>query len=1188
MKFFGQSDSSAPHKRRLPVKVMSLFIFLFVFVGGVSAANPPVTIHLKNVTVAELLRQIEAQGQYSFAYNNADIDLTRVVSVDADAWPIERIVLKCIPDVLVNVERNKVILTPRRGEQVSPPRKISGKVADASGNPVVGATVLLKDGETVRGTSSGTNGTFAFDSFSLSDKAALEVSFIGFDTYKAAVGARTFFDVVLTSAQQSIDEVVVVGYGVQKKANLTGAVATVSQKELKDRPVSNVGRALQGVIPNLNVTLSSGQPGAGASYNIRGTTSPNGGSPLILIDGVETYPDRINSNDIESITVLKDASSAAIYGARGAFGVILITTKSGQYNEKAEVSYNGYFSVSSPTTSTDYETRGYYSAKIADFFMMATQNTPYTSYTEADYKALWERRNDRTENPARPWVVTDNRNGRQQYVYLANFDWYNYLYDDSRPTWDHNINIKGGSKSLSYMVSGRYYQQKGVNRLEPDMFKSYNFRVKLQAEIKPWLTIASNTKFFQSNYRYYGYEDEYNNFRKPTLHALASFVPVNPDGTAVSHTSMTQSSTHYVMDGYNAMMQKGKSFGNKKTQEITTTFEATFKLHRDFNVKADFSYTQGYLHNDYRSVNVQYSQYPGEVMTEPEGSFPNKYKEVVWDQNYYVADVYGTYNRTFAEKHNLTLIAGYNYEAKYFRDLTAANDGLLSEELSDFNLAKGTTNFTLNGGRNEYAIMGLFYRAAYDYRGKYLFEVNGRYDGTSRFPRGKRYGFFPSFSAAYRISEEPFFEPLRKAVDNLKIRLSYGSLGNQQIGYYDFIQTVTTKGSMSDYSFDGTTLGQHATVSDPVSGDQTWEKVVSKNLGLDLNMFSNRLSLTADFYIRDTKGILGKGKSLPSIYGADEPQVNSNNLRTKGYELVLGWRDSFKLAGSTFSYGITGSFSDYTAKYTKCDNPSGLIGDPYVGKKYGEIWGYKVDGLFRTDEEAAEYASRIDLSTVAAGYYSATGAYGKGVRAGDIKYLDLNGDNIVNGGKGTLEDPGDRRVIGNSSPRYQYGLTLNLSWYGFDLSVFMQGIGRLDWYPGADNLRFWGPYSRPYATFIPKNFMSRVWSEENPDAYFPRARAYTSLNSTQGTAYYTNDRYLQNLAYCRLKNLTIGYTIPRRLTSKVGIKECRIYFSGENLATWSALESDFLDPEQAAADSDKKSNVYPWCKTYSVGLNLTF
>ena len=540
---------------------------------------------------------------------------------------------------------------------------------DDKGAPVVGATVLLSDGGQTKGITTSFDGKFAFPAEILSTDATLSVSFIGYTSYQAKIGNRTFFDVVLTSSEQSIDEVVVVGYGVQKKANLTGAVASISQKELQDRPVSSVGRALQGAIPNLNVTLSSGQPGAGASYNIRGNTSPNGGSPLILIDGVETYPERINSNDIESITVLKDAASAAIYGARGAFGVILITTKSGKFNEKAEVSYNGYFSVSSPTTSTDYETRGYYSAKIADLFMLSAQNTPYTSYTESDYQALWERRNDKKENPARPWVITDRRNGQQQYVYLANFDWYNYLYDDTRPTWDHNINIKGGSKALSYMVSGRYYQQKGINKLLPDMYKSYNFRAKLSAELRPWLTISSNTKFFQSNYKYYGYEDEYNNFRKPTLHALASFVPVNPDGTAVSHTSGTNSSTHYVMDGYNAMMQKGKSGGNKKIQEFTTTFEAEFKLHKNFNVKADFSYTQGYLHYDYRSVNVEYSKYPGVVETEPEGNFPNAYKETVYDQNYYVADVYGTYNSTFSDKHNLTIIAGYNYEAKYFGDL---------------------------------------------------------------------------------------------------------------------------------------------------------------------------------------------------------------------------------------------------------------------------------------------------------------------------------------------------------------------------------------------------------------------------------------------------------------------------------------------------------------------------------------
>ena len=516
------------------------------------AQNPVISLTLKNATVREVIEAVKTQSGYSFWYRESEIDLRKRVSVEAHDQNVLKLLDGVLADqgILAKLEGRHIVLYKSDPAGRGREYQLKGRVETEAGDPIVGANVLVEG--TTNGMVTNSKGEFALN---VTAGARLSVSFIGYDAAQVEVGNRTHLTVVLKENNQLLDDVVVIGYGVQKKANLTGAVATVSQKELKDRPVSNVGRALQGVIPNLNVTLSSGQPGAGATYNIRGTTSPNGGSPLVLIDGVETYPDRINSNDIESITVLKDASSAAIYGARGAFGVILITTKSGKYNEKAEVSYNGYFSVSSPTTSTDYETRGYYSAKIADFFMMATQNTPYTSYTEADYKALWERRNDKTENPARPWVVTDRRNGRQQYVYLANFDWYNYLYDDSRPTWDHNINIKGGTKALSYMVSGRYYQQKGVNRIEPDMFKSYNFRVKFQAEIKPWLTIASNTKFFQSNYKYYGYEDEYNNFRKPTLHALASFVPVNPDGTAVSHTSMTQSSTHYLMDGYSAMMQ---------------------------------------------------------------------------------------------------------------------------------------------------------------------------------------------------------------------------------------------------------------------------------------------------------------------------------------------------------------------------------------------------------------------------------------------------------------------------------------------------------------------------------------------------------------------------------------------------------------------------------------------------------
>ncbi len=1166
-------------------KLLLLGILLF----GLSVATwaQKVSLNCENVELQEVLLSLKKQTGYGLVFSDEVVDVHKKVSIKVEKEELSVALTQLLKDdnVTFEIKNKKIYLMEKRqkGKASAASKKLSGVIVDENGIPIIGASIMVKG--TTNGTIADIDGNYTLQD--VPADAIISISYIGYKTLNLKVGSKDLDKIVMKEDTEMLDEVIVVGYGTQKKANLTGAVATVSQEVLKDRPVANVGGALQGLIPNLNVTFSSGQPGAGASYNIRGTTSPNGGDPLVLVDGVESSLEHVNPGDIESVTVLKDASSAAIYGARGAFGVILVTTKSGHQNEKAQVSYNGSFSISTPTTSTEYETRGYYSAKIADFFTLSSTGQPYTSYTESDYEAMWERRNDKTEHPDRPWVTTQMRNGKQQYVYLANFDWYNYMYDDSRPTWNHGINVSGGSKALSYMLSGRYYTQKGVNRIQPDRFQSYNFLAKFQAEITPWLKLTSNTKFYSSTYNYYGYESQGKNFRSPTLHALASFVPQNPDGSSVFYHTNTANAGHTLMDGYAAMLQNGKNKGHKRNKEFSTTFEVAIQLHKALNVKADFTYTSGNTHNDYRMANAQYSQYPGIIATESSNKyFLNNYKESLQESNYYVANVYATYQNSFAQKHNLTVLGGYNYEAKDIRGLTAANDGLLSEELSDFNLAKGD-NFTLNGGQNEYAIMGLFYRVAYDYQGKYLAEANGRYDGTSRFPRGKRFGFFPSFSAAYRISEEPFFEPLRKTIDNLKLRLSYGSLGNQQIGYYDFVQTISTQGNMN-YTFDGTSKAPHATVSDPVSSNQTWEKVISKNIGLDLNMLRNRLSFTAEFYIRDTEGILGRGKSLPSIYGANEPQVNSNDLRTKGYELTLGWNDQFTLLNKPFKYGVSLSFSDYTAEYVKCDNPSGLLNDPYEGKKYGEIWGYIVDGLFASDEEAAAYGAKVDMSQAAPGCYNATGNYGKGIRGGDPRYLDLNDDGIVNGGKNTLEDPGDRRIIGNSTPRYHYGINANFSWNNIDFSAFFQGIGKLDWYPGSDNSRFWGAYCRPYQTFIPKNFMSDVWSEDNPDAYYPRARAYASLNTTNGTVYYTNSRYLQNLAYCRLKNLTVGYTLPKQLSQKAGIQNLRVYVSGENLITWTALKNKFLDPEQAAADGNKVSDVYPWSKTYSVGINVTF
>lgn len=1149
---------------------------------GLLAQIPTVTVNMQDVTVQDVLKDIEGKTDYAFFYNNADLDVSRRVSVDFVDQPIGNVISSILPDFEYRIENKKIILTRIAAAwpgNDSGTYLITGTIKDTEGYPLVGAYAMVRTGGESYGGVADLDGKFVIEL--PATPAASDIitfSFIGFSEESMTIGSRSSFDAVLKDNSELLTESVIVGYGVQKKVNLTGAVASISFEEFKDRPVANVGQALQGLIPNLNITQNSGRPGDSSTYNIRGNTSPNGGSPLILVDGVETYLERINSNDIASISVLKDAASAAIYGARGAFGVILVTTKGGRFNTKTTVTADAKFSVSASTTSTDFETRGYYSAYIADLFMSTQGGVPYTNYTAYDYQRLWERRNDVVENPERPWVVTEMRNGRLSYVYLANFDWYNYMFDDSRPTQDYNINVSGGTDAVSYFVSGRFYHQDGYFRVGPDDYDSFNARAKVDVKITPWLKLSTNTKFFNGKYFYYG-----NEYRRPTLHALASFVPVNPDGTAVSHTALTSSSSHYIMDGYSAMLLKGKQWGKQRTTEVTNSWVLTANITDKFTFNTDFSYKFGYLRNEYRDATVEYSMYPGEILQESTSAYRDRYSDTVWEQNNYVANAYFAYQNIWKDAHEFTATVGANYEARHYKDLSVRRNNLLTEELTDFDLATGEID-TLTGGVDEYSLAGLFYRFTYGYKSRYLFEMNGRYDGSSRFLEGHRWGFFPSFSAAYRISEEPFMAPVKHVLSNLKIRLSYGSLGNQNIGYYDYYQTVSTSGNMS-YTFDGSSLSGHATVSDPVSTG-TWETVVTKNIGIDLGFWKDKLTLSGDFYVRDTKGILTIGKQLPSIYGASEPKVNANDLRTTGWELQLEYKNFFMVGRHRFDYNIGGNLSDYTAVYTRADNPSGLISSPYVGQRLGEIWGFRVGGLFDSDEEAAEYASRVDMSQVCLDYYNSIGEYGKGVRGGDMKYLDLDGDNVLTFGKSTLDDPGDREIIGNSQPRYSYGFHGGFNFFGFDFQVFFQGIGHMDWYPGSDNQRFWGPYSRPYVTFVGRDFMSDVWSETNKDAYFPRARGYSALSA--GSLYYTNDRYLQNLAYIRLKNLTFGYTFPDRLMGKSGISKLRLYFSGENLWYASPLHSKYVDPELLAIAGDKNGNTYAFCKTFSFGVTLEF
>jgi TonB-linked SusC/RagA family outer membrane protein len=500
---------------------------------------------------------------------------------------------------------------------------------------------------------------------------------------------------------------------------------------------------------------------------------------------------------------------------------------------------------------------------------------------------------------------------------------------------------------------------------------------------------------------------------------------------------------------------------------------------------------------------------------------------------------------------------------------------LSSEILNDLNL--GTGEQTVAGGASAYAIQGYFYRFNYNYKGKYLFETNGRYDGSSRFPAGQRFGFFPSASVGWRVSEEGFFNPIKHIVSDLKIRGSVGQLGNQAVSSpYPYISTMNP-GTMA-YILDGERARYYGSPA-PVSGDLTWERVTSYNVGIDIGLLRNRLTISYDQYIRNTEGMLSNGVKIPNVFGATQPLVNIADLRTKGFELTVGWRNMVMVGGKPLRYNAGFNLSDNRSHITKINNPTKLTYSLYEGKEIGEIWGYVTDGYFKTDAEARTYPvnqtwlnkGRIDNNIQ--------------IGAGDLRWVDLNGDNTISAGANTTDDPGDQRVIGNSTPRYQYSFNGGVNWRNFDLSVFFQGLGKMDWYPGNNADRFWGPYSRPYFTFIPKDFESQVWSPENTNAYFPSLMAYVALNPNNELRA-TNNKYLQDLAYLRLKNLTLGYTLPQNFTKRFKITSFRMFASAENVFTWTKLKTDYIDPEQAMADANGR--VYPFSKTYSFGFDISF
>jgi len=1044
-------------------------------------------------------------------------------------------------------------------------RTVRGLVTNDKGEQLIGVNIRVKGTNT--GTISGTNGQYQLTV--PGNDAILVFSFVGFAETETPVGERNNIDIQLKPSARNLDDIVVVGYGTQKKVNLTGAVDQVGSEVFENRPLTNVTRGLQGAIPNLNIRMTDGKPTRGADYNVRGTTSIGaGGSALILIDGVPGDPNLVNPNDIASVTVLKDAAAAAIYGARGTFGVILITTKS-PAKDKTVVNYSGNFSLNERTIKPKMVTNGYQWAKTFDDAF--TSWNDYTAHAQKvnsvfpfslDYLDELKRRND---DPSLP--KTDINPATGDYVYYGNTDWLKELYADNNPSMEHNLSVSGSSKNVGYYLSGRYMSQQGIFRYNPDNFKTYNLRARGSVQAFPWLKIENDLSFTQTNYFYPILNHPGNTpvWRRISDEAFPIAMLRNPDGTLTENASIVFGS-----------FISGNNQSELSRMQIRNTSRFTAGLFKNrIHLNGDFTF---WRLNDVEKriyTPVPYSKKPGTMLERGE----SKLNEDDDKTNYLAANLYADYEQT-VRKHYFKAMVGYNYENSKLTSRYIQRDGIINNELPDFSLTNGL-NFTLRGGGNEWRTIGGFFRLNYVFDERYLLEVNGRYDGTSKFPQNQQWGFFPSASAGWRVSKEKFWTLPYKIFSDLKLRASYGTLGNGNVDPYQFLESMgvsqaarIVNGIRPDYT-------QHPNV---IPAGLTWEKATTLNFGADMVFLDDRLTTTFDWYTRKTKDMFTDGLPLPGVFGAAEPKGNYADLDTKGWELSIGWRNKPK-GRNAFSYDLRLVLSDNQSTITRFNNPLGLINTYYAGMKVGDVWGFVTDGYYKDQHE-------IDTRGIDQSFIRVS-ALNKPL-PGDIKFADLNGDGKIDEGAGSLSNPGDRRVIGNTSPRYTYGFNSNMEWKGVFLSLFVQGVGKRDFWPGTDNSLIWGPYNRPYS-WQPEDVVNNMWSEQNPDAYFPRLRGYTALNS-RAELTVPQTKYLQNVAYIRLKNVSLGYNLPARLISRAGMSNVRVYLSGQNLWVWSPMYKHIktMDPEVIeGADPELASGAgngmsYPMLKTYTFGINVTF
>ena len=1065
---------------------------------------------------------------------------------------------------------------------------VSGKVLDDQGAPVIGAGVMVEG--TTTGVATDLNGNYTI---TVPSNASLSIQSIGFKTVVIPVRGRSRIDVTLSSDDELLDEVVVVGYGTQKKANLTGAVDQVGAETFDGRPNANLAQMLQGRVANLNLKFTDGRPNSSPSFNIRGRTSiGQGGSALVLIDGVEGNASLLNPNDIESVSVLKDAASSAIYGSRAPYGVVLITTKNAKKGT-ATVSYQTNLSFERPTAMPDVVSDGYV---WAEHFYKAWYNykgsNPTAINKTMDFTTAWlDEYRLRHESGNYETLVSDGSlitKGRWLYFHKGT-DYYDALYKDFTFTQTHNLSISGADDKFDYYVSARLYDNNGLfdSQVNPDSYKLYNGRVKVGYQVTPWLKITSNTDIAYSKYVMPETQSEAggNIWRNIADEGHPCSPIINPDGT------LSYSGVYSVGD----ILYGGsnRTYTNRQAQN-TVAAKATF-FDKRLRLNADFTYRARSYDTHVHRLPSPFSRYEGiiESLAEIKG-LADYISETLRTYDYLATNEWIEWEDTVG-KHNFKALLGYNYEQQTYRNVYAYNDGLLAPNVDQLNLALGLDNKSITSDYSKLRTAGAFFRFNYNFAERYLLEINGRYDGSSKFPARQRWAFFPSVSAGWRVSQEPWFNIDQSIISNLKIRASYGSLGNSNVSVYAYDET---------FDFDNGRIinGQkvrYTSAPAPIPESLTWETAQTIDGGIDLSLFSGRLNFTGDVYVRKTLNMYTVGPTLPDVYGASSPKGNFAEMTTRGFEITLGWDDAIKLGGHPFKYGVHATLADYYSVIDKYNNALKSLSNNaynnsyYEGMVLGELWGFECDGLYQNqaqidaDEAMAAAAGQAHYNPL----MQQTESYN--ILPGQMHFVDLNKNGYIDRGKNTADDPGDRKIIGNSEPRYIYSFGFDVEWAGIYANAFFQGVGKQDWYPDNESSAFWGMYNRPYNQ-MPSWHLGNYWTPENPNAYLPLYTGYFApFYKGRVNA---NTRYLQDASYIRLKSVQIGYNIPEKITRKAGLQKVSVFVAGENLWTWSPVYKWTRDVDVTAniygADGVLETTGdgynFPTMKSISVGVKVTF